>query len=83
MYTSNPFAHWALEEGCQHHAPATLPQERAPVTVVQEAGWTPEMVLHGVRFPDRPAGSLSLQDACSTHSLPSACHPNEEPRSHI
>ena len=68
MYSSNPFAHSALEEACQHHTPATLPQERAPVTIVQggcmdsgnDLDGYGKFRLHGVRFPDRPARSLSL-----------------------
>jgi hypothetical protein len=67
MYISKPFAHSALEEGCQHHAPAILPQERAPVTIVQEAGWTPGMVQTDTEnFACTDFDSLTVQ--------PVACH---------
>jgi len=33
--------------GGQRHAPAALPWEREPVTIVQEAGWAPGSVRTG------------------------------------
>jgi hypothetical protein len=50
----------------QHHAPAALPQERDPVSIVQEAGLALGSILTGVenlapteiRSPDRPARNV-------------------------
>ena len=45
----------------------TLPPEKGPVPIVQEAGWAPGPVWTdrksrptGIRYPDRPARSQSL-----------------------
>ena len=67
MYSSNSFAHSALEEDCQHHAPATLPQGRSPLTIVQEAVWTPGMV-----WTDTENFACTEFDSRIVH--PVACH---------
>jgi hypothetical protein len=36
--------------GGQHHAPAALPQEGAPVSIVEEAGWAPVSVWTCLRW---------------------------------
>jgi len=35
--------------GCQCHAPATLPQEKNLMPIVQEAGWVPGLITMGVK----------------------------------
>jgi hypothetical protein len=68
MYSSTLSLTSALEEaGVQRHAPAALPPKNEPVPIVQETGWArrPEwtvaenLVLTGIRSPDRPAPSES------------------------
>ena len=57
-----------MEVSGQRHAPAALPPARNPVSIVQEAGWTPGPVWTGaenlapteIRSPDRRARSESL-----------------------
>ena len=57
-----------MERTGQHHTPAALPQGKTPVTIKQEAGWTPgpvwtgaeNLASTGIRSPDRPARSESL-----------------------
>jgi len=52
----------------QSQVPAASAQERDPVTIVQEDGWSTERVWmgaenvipQGIKFPDRPAHSESL-----------------------
>jgi hypothetical protein len=61
--------------GGQSHAPATLPQERHPLPIVQGAEWAPVTVWMdaenvaptGIRSPDRPATSQSLYYAIPSH----------------
>ena len=57
----------------QCHAPAALPRERDPVSMVQGAGWAPapfwtnkeNPAPTGIRFPDRPTRSESLYESNS------------------
>jgi len=57
-----------MEVGGQRHALAALPPGKHPLSIVQEAGWTPGPVWTGgenlittwVRSPDRPARSEEL-----------------------
>jgi hypothetical protein len=54
-----------MEVSGQRHAPAALPPEINPVSIVQEAGWIPGPVWTGaenlapvgIRSPDRPVRS--------------------------
>ena len=60
----------ALEGGewSAAHPDRTLPPEKDPVPIVQEAGWAPgpvgtgaeNLASPGIRSPDRPARSQSL-----------------------
>ena len=72
-YISTPSLTSALDGvGGQRHAPAALPPEKDPVSVVQEAGWTPgpvwtgaeNLAPKGTRSPDRPARSEPLYRLC-------------------
>ena len=56
----------------QRHAPAALSPGKDPVPIVQEAGWAPgpvwtgaeNLARTGIRSPDRPAHSQSLNRLC-------------------
>ena len=55
--------------GGQRHAPPAFASRKVPVPIVQEAGWAPgpvwtvaeNLTPTGIRSPDRPARSESLQ----------------------
>jgi hypothetical protein len=50
--------------GGQRHAPTALPLGKDPVPILQEDGWgtgTENLANTGIRTPDRPACSGSLQ----------------------
>ena len=47
-----------MEVSGQHHAPATLPPERALLPIVQEAGWTSGPVWKGAENLTSPAFEL-------------------------
>jgi hypothetical protein len=57
-----------MGEGGQCHAPAARSPAREPMSIVQELVWTPgpfwmgaeNLVLTGIRYPDRPTRSESL-----------------------
>jgi hypothetical protein len=55
--------------GGQHHAPTAFTPGKDAIPILQEAGWALEpvwrgaenLVPTGIRFPDLPAGSESLE----------------------
>ena len=57
-----------MEVGGQRHPRPLYPRERDPVPIVQKAGWVSGPVWKcaenvgctGIRFPERPARSVSL-----------------------
>ena len=65
-----------MEMGGQRHAPAALPRQRDPLTIIQETGWAPGSEWTGtenlprteIRSLEPPARSESLYGLCSRGS---------------